>query len=76
MNKQTRDELIELAKRAGATEITFCSGAEIDKDDFDHDFGGDFDDDGLSIEECGQEPDGSCSRAGSEQCEFDCPFRS
>jgi hypothetical protein len=25
--------------------------------------------------ECGQTPDGGCQLAGSEQCEFECPFR-
>lgn len=26
-------------------------------------------------EDCGRQPDGSCSKAGSEACEFECPFR-
>ena len=26
-------------------------------------------------EECGQTPDGGCLLAGSEQCDFECPFR-
>lgn len=24
--------------------------------------------------ECGQMPDGSCSQAGTEYCDFECPF--
>lgn len=35
------------------------------------------DDDALEhlSQECGKLDDGSCMYAGSEQCEFECPFR-
>jgi hypothetical protein len=26
------------------------------------------------VAECGRQPDGSCLEAGSEHCDFDCPF--
>jgi hypothetical protein len=26
------------------------------------------------IDDCGKMPDGSCSMAGSEDCDFECPF--
>jgi len=32
----------------------------------------DFDEDGS---ECGQLPDGTCMMAGTEYCDFECPYR-
>ena len=29
----------------------------------------------YAMGDCGQLPDGSCTMAGSEQCDFDCTFR-
>ena len=26
-------------------------------------------------QDCGKRPDGSCSLAGTEQCDWECPFR-
>lgn len=42
---------------------------EIDEDEFD------FDEDDDLFYDCGMGPDGLCSQAGSEQCEFECPHR-
>ncbi len=78
MNNQTRRELIELAKRVGATEVTFCHASESADDDFDPD---DLDRDSetedgkLGVDECGQQSDGACLLAGTEECDFECPFR-
>lgn len=43
-------------------------------DDYD-----DFDDEGTdefeeSLMNCGQLPDGTCTKAGSEECDWECPF--
>ena len=29
----------------------------------------------IAMQECGQLPDGTCMLAGTEQCDFECPFR-
>lgn len=40
---------------------------------------GDYDDEEdefeLAMQECGQSPNGGCQLAGTEYCEFECPFR-
>lgn len=48
--------------------------ADVDEDDFDEDF-----DDEDPGDECGRWRNGvltkSCSKAGSEECDFECPYR-
>ena len=29
----------------------------------------------IALSECGQMPDGFCTMAGTEHCDWDCPFR-
>ena len=44
--------------------------------DFEHDDDGfEDDEDGWAEMMCSQHADGQCSQAGSEYCEFECPFR-
>ncbi|MEO9231538.1 MAG: hypothetical protein ABI216_21670 [Devosia sp.] len=39
-----------------------------------HDYDDDFEDDDYDdFEDCGMGPDGQCSMAGSEWCDWDCP---
>jgi len=50
-----------------------------DSDDYgDYDPYDDYDEGGDEFEEalmnCGQLPDGSCTKAGSEECDWECPF--
>jgi len=40
--------------------------------DFDED---EFDDDEIMPFECGLSPRGGCGLAGTEECEFECPYR-
>lgn len=44
--------------------------------DYDEDYGF-TDEDAIEdlMDECGQMPDGGCSLAGTEYCDFECPFR-
>ncbi len=35
----------------------------------------DFEEDGDDGDDCGLMPDGQCTRAGSEDCDFSCPNR-
>lgn len=46
-----------------------------DYDDFDPLEMGMDEDEATALEECGQVRDGGCLKAGSEYCDFDCPFR-
>lgn len=66
----------------GFDEIQFqqcdCCGWPDNDDDLDDDYDN-YDDDEDEIEramdECSKMPDGYCGAAGSEYCEFECPFR-
>jgi hypothetical protein len=52
----------------------YANEPALDDGDFDPDLNDEFDeDDGL--DECGQVPDGGCAMAGTEYCDFECPFR-
>lgn len=42
-------------------------------DDFNGDFEGFDEDDDEDFFDCMMGPDGQCGKAGSEECEFDCP---
>lgn len=46
-------------------------------DDCDDDFlgGCDDDDDGEPLDLCSMNIDGQCGQAGSEYCDFECPYR-
>jgi hypothetical protein len=34
-----------------------------------------YEDQGFGLDECGLQEDGSCSLAGTEDCDWECPFR-
>lgn len=47
-------------------------------DDYDDENGyerDEWDEDEAALEECGQWPGGGCQLAGTEFCDFDCPYR-
>lgn len=48
------------------------TGPEFEYDEIDD---GDDDEDGWAEMMCHLHPDGQCGAAGSEYCEFECPFR-
>lgn len=55
----------------------FCDNcqAEIRSDCFDeYEDGDDYDEWNEALDNCGQDRNGYCSLAGTEACEFDCPF--
>ncbi len=46
-----------------------------EEDDFDDDYEDDFDDElEDALMNCGQLRDGTCMHAGSEYCDWECPF--
>lgn len=53
--------------------------AALDRDDDPDEFEEYHDDDGgdeleESMQNCGKLPDGTCMKAGSEECDWECPF--
>jgi len=57
------------------TEPRACPLHSVMLDISDDDYGpfGDFDDEDDDTFDCMMGPDGQCGKAGSEECEFDCP---
>jgi hypothetical protein len=45
-----------------------------DEDDFHRDDDDEIDEFDEALMNCGQMPDGSCTQAGTEYCDFECPF--
>ena len=66
-------ETVWCACRGANVEASRCiadpGGCPGDRDDFDQDDFGDEDD---GYEDCGLMPDGQCTKAGSEECDWIC----
>lgn len=48
----------------------FCLGAKLEESDFDDDD----DEDEFEYFDCHRDRSGYCGKAGSEECEFECPY--
>jgi hypothetical protein len=71
-----RAEYVDLEELGGYWRCNRCLDADWYDGEYD---GGDPDDDedlDYWLRECGQQPDGTCLNAGTEECDFECPFRS
>lgn len=83
------DESTERCNGCGATLAEYCGycGELVwadyverclcdDDDEYDDDYYAEEDDEmEYWLSECGQQRDGTCLNAGTEHCDFDCPFR-
>lgn len=60
----------------GAVDDVYARPEAPDAADYDYPYDDDMDDDDDWSElMCSMGPDGQCGQAGSEYCDFDCPYR-
>jgi hypothetical protein len=55
--------------------VSCCPSPYDDDDDDEGDFYGDDDGDEDASFDCGMDIHGDCGKSGSEECDFECPYR-